>query len=168
MFVKALDRFKCGELTRKSMFLTSKWKWKWLKILRGLPSSPPPVLGPKNTTQDCITHEVPKGWEIWHIPPKCQHGNNEVKDVIQDGPTVLVQWGHGPCCYIEGRHFHFRLLIKNIDFRQRPAWCSCQLITLKVLYNDNESLKLNETAGSHVQHSPSHIPTLNSTSQSPH
>ena len=65
-------------------------------------------------------------------------------------------------------HFHFHLLVKNINFRQRPARCSCQLITLKVLYNDNECLKLNETAGCHVQHSPSHIPTLKSALQLSH
>ncbi len=45
-------------------------------------------------------------------------------------------------------HVHFDLLVENVDFQQQR--CSCQLTTLKVLYNDNECLKLDQIAGSHV------------------
>ncbi len=31
------------------------------------------------------------------------------------------------------QHFHFCLLVKNINFWRWPAWCSCQLITLKLI-----------------------------------
>ncbi len=46
-------------------------------------------------------------------------------------PKVQDQVGGAPSENF--RHFHFEKVVKNINFGQQLARCSCQLITLKLL-----------------------------------